>query len=101
MLSVRLKQIVFPVVMVSLMVYFTYHIFQGQRGVIAWIQLDKKLKEQQLILDQLTAEKSALEKEAYLLRPDSLDLDLLVEKVRHSLNFAHPDEVSVMVENKS
>ena len=55
MLSVRLKQIVFPVVMVSLMVYFTYHLFQGQRGVIAWIQLDKKLKEQQLILDQLTA----------------------------------------------
>jgi cell division protein FtsB len=101
MLSVRLKQIVFPVVMVSLMVYFTYHIFQGQRGVIAWIQLDKKLKEQQLILDQLTAEKAALEKEAYLLRPDSLDLDLLVEKVRHSLNFAHPDEVSVVVENKS
>lgn len=101
MLSGRLKQIVFPVVMVALMVYFTYHIFQGQRGVIAWVQLDKKLKEQQLILDQLTEEKSALEKEAYLLRPDSLDLDLLVEKVRHSLNFAHPDELSVSIGNKS
>lgn len=101
MLNGRLKHIVFPVVMVTLMVYFTYHIFQGQRGVIAWIQLDKKLKEQQLLLDQLTEEKSVLEKEAYLLRPDSLDLDLLVEKVRHSLNFAHPDEVSVSIETKA
>lgn len=97
----RLKHIVFPVVMISLMVYFTYHIFQGQRGIIAWIQLDKKLKEQEAILDTLTKEKDALEKEAYLLRPDSLDLDLLVEKVRHLLNFSHPDELVVNIESKN
>lgn len=101
MLSGRLKHIVFPVVMVSLMVYFTYHIFQGQRGIIAWIQLDKKLKEQEALLDTLTKEKDSLEKEAYLMRPDSLDLDLLVEKVRQTLNFAHPDELAINIESKN
>ena len=77
--------------------YFTYHIFQGQRGVLAWIRLDKKLKEQEIILNTLTKEKEYLEKEAYLLRPDSLDIDLLEEKARQVLNFAHPDEVVVQI----
>jgi cell division protein FtsB len=44
-MSGKLRHIVFPVVIVAMMVYFTYHIFQGQRGVLAWIRLDKKLKE--------------------------------------------------------
>ena len=80
----RLRHIVFPVVIVAMMVYFTYHIFQGQRGVLAWIRLDKK----------------QLEREAYLLRPDSLDVDLLEEKARQALNFAHPNEVVVQGTDK-
>jgi cell division protein FtsB len=91
----KLRHIIFPAVIVALTVYFTYHIFQGQRGVLAWIRLDKKLKEQEIVLNALTKEKQYLEKEAYLLRPDSLDIDLLAEKARQVLNFAHPDEVVV------
>jgi cell division protein FtsB len=94
-MSGKLRHIVFPVVIVAMMVYFTYHIFQGQRGVLAWIRLDKKLKEEEVVLNSLTQEKENLEREAYLLRPDSLDLDLLEEKARQVLNFAHSDEVVV------
>ena len=95
----KFRNIMFPVVIVTMMVYFTYHIFQGQRGVLAWIRLDKKLKEQEITLNALTKEKEFLEKEAYLLRPDSLDLDLLEEKSLQVLNFAHPNEVVVQVGN--
>ncbi len=98
-MSDKFRNIIFPVVIVTMMVYFTYHIFQGQRGVLAWIRLDKKLKEQEITLNALTKEKEFLEKEAYLLRPDSLDLDLLEEKSRQVLNFAHPNEVVVQVGN--
>ena len=93
----KLRHIIFPVVIAALTVYFTYHIFQGQRGVLAWIRLDKKLKEQESVLNSLIKERECLEKEAYLLRPDSLDIDLLEEKARQVLNFAHPDEVVVQV----
>ncbi|MCX7352525.1 MAG: septum formation initiator family protein [Proteobacteria bacterium] len=96
----RLRHIVFPVVIVAMMVYFTYHIFQGQRGVLAWIRLDKKLKEEETTLNALTQEKEQLEREAYLLRPDSLDVDLLEEKARQALNFAHPNEVVVQGTDK-
>ncbi len=91
----RLRDIIFPVIIVAMMTYFTYHIFQGQRGVLAWIRLDKKLNEQEAILSKLTQEKESLEREAYLLRPDSLDIDLLEEKARLLLNFSHADEVVV------
>ena len=94
-MSERFRHTIFPVVIVIMMAYFTYHIFQGQRGVLSWIRLDKKLKEEEVLLNSLTKEKELLEKEAYLLRPDSLDIDLLEEKVRQVLNFAHPDEVVV------
>lgn len=91
----KLRNIVFPVAIVLLLTYFTYHIFQGQRGILAWIRLDKKLQEQEVALSGLTQEKEKLEREAYLLRPDSLDIDLLEEKSRQLLNFSHSNEVVV------
>ena len=62
-MSGKLRHIVFPVVIVAMMVYFTYHIFQGQRGVLAWIRLDKKLKEEEVVLNSLTQEKENLERQ--------------------------------------
>jgi len=97
-MNTRLRNIFFPVVIVAMMIYFTYHIFQGDRGVLAWIRLDKKLQEQEATLSSLLQEKEYLEREAYLLRPDSLDVDLLEEKSRQLLNFAHADEVVVQGE---
>lgn len=94
-MSTKFKNIIFPVVIVLLLTYFVYHIFQGQRGVLAWLRLDKKLREQELTLNKLTQEKEKLEREAYLLRPDSLDIDLLEEKSRQLLNFAHSNEIVV------
>jgi cell division protein FtsB len=97
-MNIRLRNIFFPVVIVAMMIYFTYHIFQGDRGVLAWIRLDKKLQEQEATLSSLSQQKEYLEREAYLLRPDSLDIDLLEEKSRQLLNFAHADEVVVQGE---
>jgi len=91
----KLRNIVFPITIVLLLTYFTYHIFQGQRGILAWIRLDKKLQEQEIVLSKLTQEKEKLEREDYLLRPDSLDIDLLEEKSRQLLNFAHSNEIVI------
>jgi cell division protein FtsB len=82
----KLRNIVFPITIVLLLTYFTYHIFQGQRGILAWIRLDKKLQEQEIVLSKLTQEKEKLEREAYLLRPD---------KSRQLLNFAHSNEIVI------
>ncbi|MES2253034.1 MAG: septum formation initiator family protein [Pseudomonadota bacterium] len=93
--SFSIRQIVVPFVSIVIMGYFTYHIFQGDRGIIAYLRLqqtvvshERERAEQQVLREQL-------ERRVYLLRPDSLDIDLLEERARAVLNFAHPDEIVI------
>ena len=90
-----IRQVVVPFVSIVIMGYFTYHIFQGDRGIIAYFRLqqtvashEKERAEQQVLREQL-------ERRVYLLRPDSLDVDLLEERARAVLNFAHQDEIVI------
>ncbi len=89
----KLRHIVGPLVVICLLVYFVYHIFQGERGILAWIRIQKKVDEGEKTLRVLETQKETLERQVYLLRPDSLDKDMLEERVRMVLNFARPDEV--------
>ena len=41
---------------------------------------------------ELAAERATLERRVALLRPESLDRDMLEERARAVLNLAHPDE---------
>ncbi|MDP4724705.1 MAG: septum formation initiator family protein [Alphaproteobacteria bacterium] len=90
-----IRQVVVPFVSIVIMGYFTYHIFQGDRGIIAYLRLqqtvsgnEKKRAAQQTLREQL-------ERRVYLLRPDSLDVDLLEERARAVLSYAHPDEIVI------
>ncbi len=90
-----IRQVVVPFVSIVIMGYFTYHIFQGDRGIIAYLRLqqtvsgnEKERASQQTLREQL-------ERRVYLLRPDSLDVDLLEERARAVLNYAHPDEIVI------
>jgi cell division protein FtsB len=89
----KLRHVVGPLLVICLLVYFVYHIFQGERGILAWIRLQKKVEEGEKSLRFLESEKETLERQVYLLRPDSLDRDMLEERVRLILNFARGDEV--------
>ena len=77
--------------------YFGYHIIQGEHGVIAWLQLEKELRIARANAAVLDQEKSQLEHRVQLLRPDSLDPDLLEERARVVLNYARGDEMLVLL----
>lgn len=89
----KIRNVVGPLVVICLLVYFVYHIFQGERGILSWIRLQKKVEEGEKTLRLLESQKETLERQVYLLRPDSLDRDMLEERVRLILNFARTDEV--------
>ncbi|MBI3710032.1 MAG: septum formation initiator family protein [Proteobacteria bacterium] len=59
------------------------------------MQLRERIVEAQAQLDEVTAERRALERRVALLRPDNLDPDLLDERARLVLNLARPDEVVI------
>jgi cell division protein FtsB len=79
-----------------LMFYFSYHLIQGNHGVLAWFRLKDQLTqaEQQLKQEQEVYKK--LEQSVHHLRPESLDRDLLEERARLVLNFVNPTEVVIL-----
>ena len=77
--------------------YFVYHAVQGDRGLIVWLQLSRELAESQAVLADLSAERAALEHRVSLLRPESLDPDMLEEQARIMLNFGGPDDRTLLL----
>jgi cell division protein FtsB len=87
----RAAQVVGPVIGICVIGYFAYHMLHGDRGLVAWRQLRDRVEEAQRELAAVDREKAFLEHRVRMLRPESLDPDLLDERVRVMLNYAAPD----------
>ncbi len=94
----RARHVVGPVLGACLVGYFAYHAVHGDRGLIAWWRLTQQIDEAEATVAKLAATREGLERRVALLRPDSLDPDMLDERARHMLNLVGPDEV-VMFDN--
>lgn len=94
-LTGRLNHILGPLIALLLMVYFGYHIVQGERGLLSWMRLRQKITESELHLAQIQSEKETLERQVYLLRPDSLDQDMLEQRAREVLNWGPPGDIVI------
>lgn len=92
----RAGDVVAPVIGFCVVGYFAYHSIEGDRGLVAWLRLQEQIRTASSEFDGLRAERTALERRVSLLRPESLDRDLLEERVRIVLNFARPDEVVIL-----
>jgi cell division protein FtsB len=91
----RIGGIAGPVFGLLAMIYFGYHAFQGDRGLIAWWSLRFELAQAKAELAEVRAEKAAIEHRVRLLRPDSLDPDMLEERARIMLGSIVPGELVV------
>jgi cell division protein FtsB len=80
----------------GLCMYFTFHLLHGTMGYFALRGVNEKLSLTQNKFDKLLLERTALENRVKLLRPASLDLDMLDERARVVLGFAKPDERVVL-----
>ncbi len=92
----RARHVAAPVLGAIALFYFGYHAIQGEHGVIAWFELSQQMEQARAELAVATAERAFLEHRVALLRPESLDRDLLDERARHMLNLARPDEFVVL-----
>lgn len=92
----RARHVAGPALVAALIGYFGYHAVQGERGLIAWLRIVQQIERTHATLDETRAEREALERRVTLLRPESLDPDLLEERARIMLNLARPDEVIIL-----
>ena len=80
----------------GLFIYFGFHLAHGDMGYFALRGLNQKLIETQEKRDLLTEERTTLENRVKLLRPGSLDLDMLDERARVVLGYIGPNERVVL-----
>jgi cell division protein FtsB len=88
----RARLVAGPVAGISLVVYFSYHLVEGDRGLVAWRQLNDQIKVAETQLAVSEAARTALDRRVALLRPNHLDRDMLDERARAALNLVGPDE---------
>src|ERR1044071_4428082 len=92
----RARFIAGPVLGISLVCYFGYHLVQGERGLRAWLRLNQEIKLAQARLGTLDEERAALEGRVSLLRSEHLDRALRDERARATLNLAGPHEIVIL-----
>ncbi len=99
--KVRLsKKIVFNIIISLLLIYFTFHSIYGNRGIIAYFKLSQQLEKSAAELASLRAEHIETAHKVKLLRPETLDKDMLDQQVRNILGMAASKE-QVFTRNKN
>ena len=91
----KARQVLGPLTGAALIAYFGYHAVQGDRGLLAWWNLRHEIEKADYELAAVTAEKKILEHRVALLRPESLDRDMLEERARAMLGVVHKDDLIV------
>src|ERR1700761_7891950 len=94
----RSRQVLWQLLGACIAGYFVYHAVQGDRGVIAWIQLSQRLDQAKAELDKSNSDRGAMEQRVALLSNSSLDLDMLEERARIMLNFSNPDDLVILLD---
>ena len=92
----RARSALWPIIGALLLASFSYHMVQGQQGVLSLLQLQTKVEKAETIHAAVRAERVELEARVALLRPDNLDPDMIEERARVMLNFAHPNEIVIL-----
>jgi cell division protein FtsB len=85
-------------VMAALLIgYFGVNAFSGNHGLKAKEDIDKQIAAMSSDLDRLKLERAQWERRVALLKSDKLDPDMLDERARALLDYADPNELTLML----
>jgi cell division protein FtsB len=92
----RFTAFIFPLLACGAAGYFGYHLQIGDHGLKARADLERRKDVLEGELAGLKEVRGRLERDVALLRPESLDPDMVDERARAILNLAHPDDLVIM-----
>jgi cell division protein FtsB len=80
---------------ISLCFYFAYHTVSGERSVIRLGSLKQQIATMSQDYADLKQERFSLEQKVQMMRPGSINRDLLEERARLTLGYQNEDEISI------
>ncbi len=91
------RQIIASIFGVAVIAYFAFHAVEGERGLRAYFALKLQTELAREERDALHHDRMVIERRVNLLKPESLDLDMLDERARIVLNKVHEDDFVILL----
>jgi len=91
------RQIIASIFGVAVIGYFAFHAVEGERGLRAYFALNLQTELAREERDALRHDRMTIESRVNLLKPESLNLDMLDERARTVLNKVHEDDFVVLL----
>lgn len=95
-----LRRNMLAIIGICLSFYFSYHLVAGHRGYFRLMSLEHQIASVTADYEALKTEREAVEKKVIMMRPGSIDRDLLEERARYVLGYNYADEF-VLLQNGS
>lgn len=77
--------------------YFSYHLIQGERSYMRYISLNQTVQTMEKQASDLQTKRKELETRVAMMRPGSINRDLLEERARVVLGFRRDGEKDVLM----
>ncbi len=87
------------VVGLFLCVYFAYHVLAGERSYLRLSSLEQQISSVEQEYNTFSSDRVNLERKVVMMRPGSVDRDLLEERVRAVLGYRSHDERVLVIAN--
>lgn len=97
--KIEYKKIINLTFTLLILSYFLYHLIQGNRGILAYYKLTKKIESETQRLEKLIEQRVELEHKITLISANTLDKDFLEELTRRNLSLAKSYEEIVIPNN--
>ena len=92
----RSRRMIVPIVGALFVCYFLVHAFHGDRGILAWMHLQKQVSSAEQTLAATRNVREGYERRISLLRSEHLDADMLDERARIMAGLVRPDEIIIV-----
>ena len=86
------RYLIIPLLCLFLAFYFTYHAVTGERGLLRLLELKKEIKKETNLAQQIHQERTHIQEKVNALSPESMDLDMLDEIGRQTLNVSEKED---------
>jgi cell division protein FtsB len=93
----KTRPLLLPFFSLLVMGYFAYHAVEGDYGLFALGKLKDRVTRLETQLAAARAEREKMESHVSLMRPESLDRDMIDERAREALNMADAKDIVIFL----